>query len=172
MLLVQGHSRAFLRISQTLLLLGVLVSASSLSIVSSADGSVVTIDNALKITVIPPVETANPGGTVTVTLIVSNPGKEATFVATGCILWAPIQLSSVPLYENCAIIDQLLNFPYYFPPGDVEVWIISESVAPKFPPLSLPFKLLIVGYWGDLNNPAGCCFPAISQYAYFTAVIT
>jgi hypothetical protein len=171
---VRIPSRAILRISQSILLVVVITWASWLPTTSYAAGQI-TIDNAVTIKVIPPYETASPGGTVTVTLIVSNPAQTATFIATSCLLWfkSTGAWTLVNSVINSAYCLPASNFPHYFPPGDIEVWVISQSVSPTFHAGTLYWKLLGVGYWGDLSLGAtGCCFAAISQWAYFTVTIT
>jgi hypothetical protein len=163
---VKMPSRAVLGISQTVLVVAVIMSSTWLSTVSYATGQV-TIDNAVDISVIPNYETASPGGSVTVTLVISNPSPSATFIATACLLWYRVIISWV-LVQNC--LDQSF-FPHYFPPHGIEVWVITEPVSPTFPPSVLQWKMIGVGYWGTITPLTTSLTPAISQWAYFTVTI-
>jgi len=163
-------SRAALGISQTLLVVAVIMSSTWLSSISYAT-NVVTIDDAVTITVIPPYETASPGGSVEVTIVVHNPAVQAKFVATACFLWynSPQGWILVSPEINSAYCLPQSSFPIFFPPGQTDVWGISQSVSPTFPPSTLEWKLLAVGWY---DSGRGAVFPAISQWAYFTVRIT
>jgi hypothetical protein len=146
------------------------MSSSWLSSVSYA-ANVITIPDAVTITVIPQYEVASPGGSVEVLVVVHNPATEGKFVATSCLLWynSPQGWILVSPEINSAYCLPRSSFPIFFPPGQTDVWGISQSVAPTLRPITLEWKLLAVG-WEDSGH--GAVFPAISQWAYFTVRIT
>lgn len=161
-------SRAVLRITQTVLLMAVIILSSWLFTVSYAGAGPVVIDDAVEITVLPSAYAAPPGATITVTVIIGNPSPSATFIATGCILWYRAYGLAWTLSPTC---DVGLNFPYYFPPNSVEVWIFSQTINPTAQPVTASWRILGVGYWGTLGPRTTSLTPALSQYAFFSLTI-
>ena len=178
--LVKIRSQAVLRISQCILLFLVIVLTSWTPMVSYAGGycpnCTVLLNNALKITVIPPYESVYPGGTISVTVIVSNPSSVWTFIATSCLLWEEIPQAGLgwtlvnPQF-NAAYCLPSSQSPHYFPPSSVEVWVFTQYVSQPLAKQTgtVYFKLLAVGYDGNMGlGNSSFLYPATSQWAYFT----